>query len=343
MRRLLFLSLLLLAACARHDDPRVTELVYASPYTPGHTFSRADQAWMRYVEKESGGTLKIRPIWSGGLLSADQSMIELRHGVADIGLITPIYAKGGSHLLRVQTGFYAGAETPQAQVLLYRCMEAAIPQFGLEMQGLVPLAVQGGLMPGIITRDKAVRSLDDLRGMRIRAPTELLAVLQDLGADPVNMPMGEVYSAMAKGVIDGVVASAETFKALHFGEVAKHYAMLDIPRGAYPARAMGIARWNRLSAQHQAILRRAIPVWEAAIAEQTLISLGEGTQVAREEGVGVTQISEDEQIRFRTLYDRDAERNAAKLARFGIDGRAALAVARASIKTGNRVDCKDKI
>ena len=81
----------------------------------------------------------------------------------------------------------------------------------------------------------------------------------------------------------------------------------------------------------------------AAIAEQTLISLGEGTQVAREEGVAMTQISAQEQARFRKLYDRDAERNAAKLARFGIDGRAALAVARASIKPGNHVDCKDKI
>ena len=58
----------------------------------------------------------IRPIWSGGLISSDQSLIELRHGVADIGLITPIYAHGGAHLLRVQTGFYAGAKTFEQQV-----------------------------------------------------------------------------------------------------------------------------------------------------------------------------------------------------------------------------------
>ena len=118
---LLALVLALLSACARPPEPGVTVLSYASPYGPSHPFSRADIAWMKFVEERSGGTLRIRPNWSGGLLSADMSMEELRHGVADIGLITPIYVRGGTHLIRIQSGFYSGADTPQAQVALYRC------------------------------------------------------------------------------------------------------------------------------------------------------------------------------------------------------------------------------
>ncbi len=82
--------------------------------------------------------------------------------------------------------------------------------------------VQGGNLPGIVTRDRAIRTLDDLRGLRLRAPSEVLAVLKDLGADPIDMPMGEVYSALAKGVLDGVVAPPDTLKSLHFAEVAKY-------------------------------------------------------------------------------------------------------------------------
>jgi len=341
VKRLALLFLLLMAACSHPQPPGVTELIYASPYPQNHNFSRADQTWMRYVEKESGGTLRIRAIWSGGLLSADQSMIELRHRLADIGLITPIYAKGGAHLMRVQAGFYTGADTPRTQVELYHCMADVIPQFGKEMEGLKVLAVQGGTLPGIVTRDRPIRRLEDIRGLRIRAPTELLAVLKDLGADPVNMPMGDVYSAMAKGVIDGVVASAETFKALHFGEVARHYAMLDVPRGAYPARAMNIARWNSLSPSQQALLDRSIAVWEAAIAHESQTALEEGTKLAVQEGVSITDLGKEDRMRFRALYERDAERNAAGLSRFGIDGLAALAVARASVAPGNRIQCKD--
>ena len=57
-------------------------LVYATPYAPTHPFSRADIRWMEYVEEASGGSLQVRPIWSGGLLSAKDSLEELRHGVA---------------------------------------------------------------------------------------------------------------------------------------------------------------------------------------------------------------------------------------------------------------------
>ena len=104
-----------------------TVLTYATPYGPNHTFSRADKTWMAVGGGEiRWARLSIRPIWSGGLISSDQSMIELRHGVADIGLITPIYAHGGAHLLRVQTGFYGGAKTFEQQVAMYRCLAADI-------------------------------------------------------------------------------------------------------------------------------------------------------------------------------------------------------------------------
>jgi TRAP-type C4-dicarboxylate transport system substrate-binding protein len=335
-------TLLLVAACARPVPTGVTELVYASPYSPNHTFSLADRTWIQFVERESGGTLRIRPVWSGGLLSADQSMIELRHGVADIGLITPIYAKGGSHLTRVQSGFYAGAGTPEAQVALYRCMASRVPQFAREMAGLRVLAVQGGTLPGIITRDRPIRTIEDLRGMRIRAPTEWLQMLKNLGADPVNMPMGDVYSSMAKGVIDGVVASAETFKALHFAEVAQYYTRLDMPRGAYPARAMGSARWNRLSPEHQQLLDRAASVWEAALAHETQDSLRQGLEIAARDGVVIQTMAPVQRARFLDLYQRDIESSAAELARYGIDGMAALKVARASIRPDNKIQCETK-
>ena len=238
--RFLLVTALLLAGCApQSDDTAVTELTYATPYSPTHPFSRADRRWMEFVEQRSGGSLRIRPSWSGALLSSDHSLIELRHGVVDIGLITPIYVKGGVHLIRIQSGFYSGVRSIEQQVALYHCLADGNPEFARELEGLKVLAVQGGSLPGIITRDRPVATLEDLRGMRIRVPTELLNVMRDLGADPVNMPMGDVYSALAKGIIDGVVAPTDTFRALHFSEVARYYTPLAVPRGAYPARAMG--------------------------------------------------------------------------------------------------------
>lgn len=339
MRIFCIVAVLCLAACGRTPDETVTELVYATPYSPSHPFSRADQVWMDFVEQRSGGSLRIVPNWSGALLSSEHSMLELRHGLADIGLITPIYVKGGTHLIRMQSGFYSGITTIPAQLALYDCLAGNSAQFASEMAGLKILAVQGGSLPGIITANKPIESLDDLRGMRLRVPTELLEVLDQLGADPVNMPMGDVYSALAKGVLDGVVAPMDTFSSLHFAEVAGYYFNLVIPRGAYPARAMGEARWNALSPAHRQVLEAGIPVWQRALAQQIERGMAEGLEVARSQAVVMVGASAADQQRFDDLYLASARENAQALQRYGIDGMQVFETARASIQRDGSVTC----
>jgi TRAP-type C4-dicarboxylate transport system substrate-binding protein len=335
----LVLLLMAMAGCAPAPRSGVAELTYATPYGPNHPFSRADRTWIAFVEKQSGGSLRIHPVWSGALISADMSMEELRHGVADIGLITPIYVRGGTHLIRIQSGFYSGAQSPESQVALYGCIAAANPEIGRELSGLKVLAVQGGSLPGIATRDRVVRSLADLRGLRLRAPTELLSVLEALGVDAVNLPMGEVYSAMAKGEIDGVVAPPDTFRSLHFAEVARHFNTLVIPRGAYPSRAIGLRRWNSLTDRQREILEQARPVWEAALATEVRAGLTGGITEARVKGIEFTAVPPADQSRFDALYLQEAERNARALSRFGIDGMAALRTARTSVVGPDQIRC----
>ncbi len=341
MRIIVLLLLVLLSACSRPQSDAVTELTYATQYAPSHPFSKADKSWMDFVERRSGGSLRIKAIWSGVLLSSDMSMEELRHGVADIGLITPIYNRGGTHLIRIQSGFYSGADSVESQVSLFRCIAAANPQIGHELEGLQVLAVQGGSLPGIITREKPVRTLDDIKQLRIRAPTELLTVLESLGADPVNMPMADVYSALSKGILDGVVAPTDTFRALHFAEVSKYYNTLRVPRGAYPARAMNAARWKSLTDEQRQVLEEATPVWEAALASEVRAALSVGLDEAKAKGVIISDIPAGEQERFDALYLRDAERNARALGRFGIDGLSAFQTARASLPARDQVACKE--
>lgn len=340
--KVLGLSLLGLAlsACARQGEEGVTIITYATAYSPNHPFSRADQVWMDYVKEESGGTLIVRPYWAGSLLSESLSMTEVRHGVADVGLIMPIYTLGGAHLLRAQSGFYSGARGFQQQTELYRCMEAAGDPFAEELEGLKVLALQGGNNPGIVTRNKPVKTLADLEGMRIRAPSELLPVLRTLGADPVDMPMGEVYSALAKGVIDGVIAPAETYASLHFHEVSHYFTELNVPRSAYPARAMSMRTWDALTTEHRALLERSAPVWEQAIFDTTLEASDRGYKIGEEGGIEYLNISQADQAEFDRIYLEEAEKTARSVSRFGIDAMPIFRVARASVQSDGSVVCE---
>ena len=194
------------------------------------------------------------------------------------------------------------------------------------------LAVQGGILPGVLTRGRPVRCLEDLKGLRIRVPTELLRVMRDIGADAVSMPMSDVYSALAKGVLDGVVAPADTLKSLHFGEVAGYFARLKIPRGAYPARAMGLRCWQSLSNANRAVLEAAIPVWEAALAREIRTAEMVGEEEGHRLGVEFIEINPEEQQRFDMLYEAEGERNARDLNRFGIDGESVFRQARRIVR-----------
>lgn len=342
--RLLLPSLLavLLCACQGQAASGVTTLVYASPYAPDHPFSRADEVWLDWVQTHSDGRLRIRPLWSGTLLSSDASIIELRHGVADIGLITPIYELGGVQLIRAQTAFYAGATTFGEQVMLYACLVARFPAFRAELRGLHVLAVQGGSLPGVLTRTHPVHALADLKGLRIRVPVELVGVLRELGADPVDMPMEQVYSGLAKGILDGVIAPPDTLFSLRFAEVAHYYWGLEIPRGAYPARAIGERRWEALSAADRALLTESGSVWEAAMALQIETAVRAGRQFGEREGVHSFAASAAEQARFDDLYNREARRSATQLNAYGIDGLAVFQYAQAlaaGIRRSGRVAC----
>lgn len=320
MRLPVILAALALAGCSVAPEPSAEHvLTYASPYTPTHPFGLADQEWMKWVEAKSGGRIAFKPYWSGALISSDMSMEEVRHGVADIGLITPIYSKGGAHLLRGQAAYYGGVRTITDQVAVYGCLADRFPHFENELHGLHVLAVQGGNFPGVLTRDRPIRSLADFKGLRLRAQSDAVDILKQLGADPVNMPMGEVYSALAKGVIDGVVAPADTIRSLHFAEVAKHFTTIRFSRGAYPARAMSDKTWRTLPPDLQAILTEGRKVWEEALNRQLLKAEQAGIDYGRKEGITFSTIPEREQRAFDALYNKDARIQAQRLGKIGID------------------------
>jgi TRAP-type C4-dicarboxylate transport system substrate-binding protein len=151
-----------------------------------------------------------------------------------------------------------------------------------------------------------VHTLEDLKGLRLRAPQELTGLLADIGADPVNMAMQDVYSALAKGVIDGVVAPADTLQSLHFNEVAKHFTTARFARGAYPSRAISLKTWEKLSPDMQALLERSIPVWEKAMETEITKAQEAGFAFGRKNGIDFVDFSPESQTQLDELYNKEA-------------------------------------
>ncbi|SFA42410.1 TRAP-type C4-dicarboxylate transport system, substrate-binding protein [Paracoccus halophilus] len=71
--------------------------------------------------------------------------------------------------------------------------------------------------------DRPVRTLDDLRGMKIRVPSRNAGlVIEAWGASPVSMPAPDIYNAMQTGVLDGAFIDGTTTFSFRLSEVTKY-------------------------------------------------------------------------------------------------------------------------
>ncbi len=79
----------------------------------------------------------------------------------------------------------------------------------------------------VVTRSKEVRAPEDLKGLKLRTIQSPIYVkaMELMGANPTPMALGEVYTSLQTGVIDGYEHDANTTLSQKFFEVAKHIAL----------------------------------------------------------------------------------------------------------------------
>ena len=144
--------------------------------------------------------------------------------------------------------------------------------------------------PREISADRPINSIEDLAGLKLRAPERDYYVksLSALGANPTPMAFAEVYTALQTGVIDGQENPIETICAQKFHEVQKGVAMVDyIVKPAYVT--ISAPFWDSLSKTDRAVLVEANNA-STAIVEDLLPKQQENClNIMRKAGVAITR------------------------------------------------------
>jgi TRAP-type C4-dicarboxylate transport system substrate-binding protein len=106
----------------------------------------------------------------------------------------------------------------------------------------------------IATRDKAIRTPDDIKGVRMRVPSKLVGeILTAVGASPVFMNIVEAYNAAQTGVIGGVMTGTSALRGFKLGEVLRYYS--DYAFGVSPQFVvMNQASYDKLTPEHKKII-----------------------------------------------------------------------------------------
>jgi TRAP-type transport system periplasmic protein len=189
------------------------------------------KAWMNKVEKESGGRIKFEgyPAMQLGGTPA-QLYDQARDGVADITWTLPGTTAGRFPRVEVFELPFMMSNAEATSKAYWEFVQTMAPDEFKDVHVLA-LQVHG---PGVIhTADRPVRTVEDLKGLKLRGPTrQATKLLASLGATPVGMPLPGIPDALSKGTINGCVIPWEVVPAVKVHELTKYHAEFDPAGGS---------------------------------------------------------------------------------------------------------------
>jgi tripartite ATP-independent transporter DctP family solute receptor len=293
MNHRLFLKAALLCATLGSALPLVAQaqtklrFAHAGPETSSQHLAALEFA--KALKERSHGKLEVQ-VFPGSQLGNDASMIAGVRG----GTIDMMMAGSGNF-----SGLHSRFEVLDIPFLFrdrehaYKAVDQQVGQElmkALEPNGLRQLAFWEVGFRSITTKNRAVRTPADVKGLKIRTQPNPVHVQawKLLGTNPVPMPLSELYGALESGAVDAQEHPIEITHSAKFYEVQKH---LTLTRHAFTAMPVVInkARFDGLAPELQKLMLDAAQ--EAKLFQRNLNQKNEASLIAdlRKSGMNVIE------------------------------------------------------
>lgn len=283
MKRLL-ISLMASAAIASPVMAESLSVVGSWSSLPLHKEYEAP-FWQAILPEASGGNLQTTVTTHNQMnVGVGEVFRLLGQGVFDVGMTVGDYAVADAPELEgLDVPLVAmSADKAEAAVKAARPMvdEIFAKRFNSKVLAIAPYP------PQVVFCNAEVGSLDDLKGLKVRASGRMTAkFLEALGAEGITVSFSEVPGALQKGVVDCAVTGAGSGYSAGWWEVTTH--LLPIPLGGWDpvVTAMNMDKWQSLDADTQALIEKEIaekfeaPAWstaEGALANDIACLTGKG-------------------------------------------------------------------
>ncbi len=270
------------------------------------------------LEQATNGRLKVR-IYPAGELGPNpaEQFNRTVDGVTDLAMVIPGYT--AAQFPRTLLMEYPGvARSPDSAA---RGLWNARTLIEEEYRRVKLLSLWTITPAALYTRDKPVRGIADVKGLKFRVASSVGGeLIKAWGGTPVFLPVTEVYNAMQTGVVDGVLIDGGAALAFKLIEVSKYVTVGMQSTLTTFFLAMNRDAWNRLPAEHQAAVERvtglalgerAFRIWDAVSAK--------GIQaIAAAPGKELIRLSAEETAKFDAASNAVTESAIAALEAKGI-------------------------
>src|SRR5690606_18959303 len=204
--------------------------------------------WADRVEAASGGRIRIERYPAMQLGGTPPQLIDqAQDGTVDIVWTLPGYTPGRFPTTEVFELPFVMTNAKAASQAYWDMFEKHMKDGEFADVHMIATWVHG---PGVIHSRQKVEKLDDLKGLKLRAPSRIVnTLLGHLGATPVGMPVPAVTEALSRGVIDGAVVPWEVAPSVKIEELVGHHTEFAEGEALYTATfvlAMNKARYEAL-------------------------------------------------------------------------------------------------
>ncbi|MFM4749442.1 TRAP transporter substrate-binding protein [Aeromonas veronii] len=177
------------------------------------------------VKEYSNGEMDVKVFASGILGSERENVEQLNQGALDMARVGAATLDSFTPAVQPITLPYMFETTDH----LIRAMEGKAGEAlyaNLEKDGIYPISYMVIGPRSFYTKNKPINTPDDLKGMKIRVMNSKMAMktIKLMGGAPTPLPMGDVFTAMDQGVIDGAENAPQSLIEHRHGEVAKYYS-----------------------------------------------------------------------------------------------------------------------
>jgi len=286
------------------------EVTFAHIFEPGHTLYDLADSFAAQVEEQTNGRVKVNVVPAGALGGMDSNLEALNLGTIDVCLAGESYTSTYYAPLAVSTAPYAFQSWDHFRNYLNSDFFASLKDGYREETGNI---IVGSYTSGFrsITANEAIRTPDDLKGVKIRVPDApaFTAMPIACGASPTPMALAEVYLALQQGVVDAQENPLETSYNQKFYEVCKYICISE--HMMEPAHIVVSGQfWDKLSDEEKTIVENVAIAVSAEATDKAEAAAND--YASKFEEAGCTIITDVDKaafaelcLEFNTSPDRD--------------------------------------
>lgn len=293
--------------------------------------------WAKKIEEESNGRIKIDIFPSmqlGG--TPPQLYDQAKDGVVDIVWTLPGYTSGRFPTSEVfELPFIANKSAEVNSRAAQEFAEKHLYQTDFKDVKVMAFWTHDD---GLIHSNKQVKTLDDLKGQKLRFPTRYAGEgLKAAGVNVVGMPVPQVPESLAQRVIDGAVVPWEVVPAVKLQELVKYHTEIPGSPTFYVATfllAMNIAKYESLPADLKAVIDKNAGAAASQMAGKAFDGASDKVEamVKKRSGNVITTLPEEEKAKWMKLTQPVTESWLAVMKEKGQDGAKLLEEAKALIE-----------